>query len=343
MATITNSYEGGTNGTTISTANSGGGSGTAFNTISGAVAGATLAFSSTRSAHGTLSMQIATGATSGSQWVGWTSGFGSQNTFYVRFNMYTTAYPAVSSTIWRILSGGSVCASINLRTTGQIRVLDANGVQIDGLISSAIPLNQWVRIEAHFILDSASGQAELRIFHAVDSVLADFSANSGADQSLGATTADTYRFGLQSSQVNFGPMWFDDYGLSTDGYLGPAGTPENVLPTISVSVPEVAPFGEQINASAVASDADGSIVSYAWSLVSVPVGSIAVLDTNTGMSTSFMPDLEGNYSLACEATDNSGGVVVGTAQVQINGAFYIWTGGSWKPAYEQTWSGLSWD
>ena len=62
MVTLLNNFEGGTAGTTISTANSGGASGTAFDTVNVGT-GATNAYDATHVAHGTLACKIATGGT----------------------------------------------------------------------------------------------------------------------------------------------------------------------------------------------------------------------------------------------------------------------------------------
>src|SRR5438067_677165 len=60
---ISNSAEGGTNGTTVTTGNSGGGSGDAFSAVNIGTTGA-VTFDSSASAHGGLSYAFSTGATS---------------------------------------------------------------------------------------------------------------------------------------------------------------------------------------------------------------------------------------------------------------------------------------
>jgi hypothetical protein len=343
MAAISNSFEGGTNATAVTAVNSGGVSGTAFNSVAGAVTGATLAYSSTHAAHGSLALQIATSTTAGSQWVGWTTGFGTQSDFYVRFNMYLTAYPAASATLWRTFSAGAVVGSINLTTAGILRTLDSTGASIAGVATStSLPLNQWIRVEAHFTVSATAGQVELKVFNTVDSTVPDFSAQSGAEENLGAASTDAYRLGLQSSQANFPSTWFDDYALSTTGYPGPAGTPANLVPTVTVAGASAAPYGETISASVSASDRDGTIASYHWYFTSQPTGSVITPTTPSATTTTFTPDKLGTYVLRCDVTDNQGGVGFSTLSVGIDAAMYIWTGSTWQPAYEQVWNGTSW-
>ena len=57
MTTLTNSFEGGTNGTGITAANSGGASGNAFDNVLGQFGG-TVTYSSTVAAHGSLSAKV---------------------------------------------------------------------------------------------------------------------------------------------------------------------------------------------------------------------------------------------------------------------------------------------
>ncbi len=341
MPLVANSFEGGTNGVAVTTANSGGTSGDAFNAVAGAVAGATLAYSATEMAHGSLALQVATAATAGTQWVGYTTSFGTNSDFYLRFNLYLTALPAASATLWRGFSGAATLCSLNMNTSGQLRVQDSLGVVVSGSTSGALPTGQWVRVELHITMSTTVGQTELRVYHSVDSTVATFSAQSTATLNLGATSADGYRMGLQTTQANYGPTWFDDYALSTTTWLGPAAA-SNVPPTVSVTAPDYWPLAETVTASASAADTDGTIATYAWTMLSEPPGSGATLTTPSASATSFVPLIEGDYTLECSVTDNLGGVGADSRVIHITAAQYVWNGSAWVPGYEQTYNGTTW-
>ncbi|MEU6754770.1 hypothetical protein ABZ914_51825, partial [Spirillospora sp. NPDC046719] len=70
MATLTNSFEGGTAGDTITTGNSGGSSGDAW-TLTGDTAGGSCTYSATGPSHGSRCMAVTFGATGGAVRRGW--------------------------------------------------------------------------------------------------------------------------------------------------------------------------------------------------------------------------------------------------------------------------------
>src|SRR5712672_1763560 len=80
---LANNAEGGSNGTTVSNANSGGTSGNAWDLIS-VVTGGVCQFSNTSPAHGSLCYAFSTGATAGSSLIGWTTSVGTTTTLYGR-------------------------------------------------------------------------------------------------------------------------------------------------------------------------------------------------------------------------------------------------------------------
>jgi len=80
----------------------------------------------------------------------------------------------------------------------------------------------------------------------------------------------------------------------------------NVPPTVNVGADAQIKKGSTFSRTATASDSDGTISTYAWTVQSRPAGSVT---TPTGASTStvsFIPDKVGNYTLRCTVTDNAG-------------------------------------
>lgn len=217
MATRSNNFEGGTNGTTITSGNSGGSSGDAFNAVIG-----TPTFSSTH-ARGTLSMAIvnATGTT----YVEW-SGLGSiTSDLYLRTYLYLTAYPTTTrATIFRLQTAANgLCGTLRINTNGTISVSDAtDSGGADG--SVPIALNQLVRVEAHVIPGTSGGTFDWRLFNSAESTTTSDAVSWGAVFTLGANV-DIIRTGLALA-VPATPftIYYDDVGVGTSGWLGPAVT-----------------------------------------------------------------------------------------------------------------------
>ena len=94
MTTITNDFEGGTSGTSITTGNSGPPSGTAFDAVNIGT-GATVAYSAAHAAHGGLSALITEGSAS-SAYLQWSTAMGTQSQLYGRVYLYLTVAPAAA-------------------------------------------------------------------------------------------------------------------------------------------------------------------------------------------------------------------------------------------------------
>ena len=85
------------------------------------------------------------------------------------------------------------------------------------------------------------------------------------------------------------------------------GALPNVLPTVSVPADYVVYEDQQISVHATAADSDGTIASYAWSVLRCDVTAPTLSNTNTA-DVLFTPTKPMTLSLRCTVTDNSGGV-----------------------------------
>jgi hypothetical protein len=218
MVTAKFSFEGGTNGANVA-AGAGASTGdTNFDAITRGT-NATLAYDNTHPGRGSLGVKIATGASSVTSFVSWTTTIGTQTTTYIRALCYFTANPAANHRVY-LAQGATVArAAINLNTNGKF--LFQNAAFGTVLTSNTIPLNSQFRLEAKLVADASVGQWEYKIWYDPRSVgVPDDTQTSAATQALGGTS-DTYRYGISAAAVSAGPYWLDDVAISTDGYIGP--------------------------------------------------------------------------------------------------------------------------
>jgi len=224
MTVLLNSFEGGTSGTSVSTANSGGASGNAFDVVT-IGSGDTNAYDNTQAAHGTLSCKIATGATAAAAYDRWSTSIGTVSQVWFRMYLYFTAIPtAITRVMGYATTAGTTCGIVAVNTSGKVSFFNAGGSAII-TTANTIPLNSWFRVEGFLIGSATAGQMQLKTFiSGMDSQTASELLTSTAVQNTTGAPG-LYSFGQISNTASVGPFWMDDIGLSTTGYLGPYGTP----------------------------------------------------------------------------------------------------------------------
>src|SRR5438128_6709683 len=154
MALITNSFEGGSDGTTITTANSGGASGTAFDTITGDV----TQFSNVLPAHGTLGGRCASRATAAKANLQWVAAHGNLAVEAGRCYFAMDAAPTTNCECVVLQDSGLV-------TKAQIRILTDRTWKLVGTgasaAGSALALNTQYRFEWKYDTAGATVTANL--------------------------------------------------------------------------------------------------------------------------------------------------------------------------------------
>ncbi|MBL6448895.1 tandem-95 repeat protein [Fulvivirga sp. 29W222] len=132
---------------------------------------------------------------------------------------------------------------------------------------------------------------------------------SGNIISITGLTAGTYIFRFSATD-NDGDSAQDDVEIVV--------TASNVLPTVNAGPDKnVTLPTNSINLTGTASDSDGSIVSYSWSIISGPIATLA----NQNTTTVTVSDLtEGSFTLRFTATDNDGGSKSDQAIITVNPA-----------------------
>ena len=208
---LDNTAEGGTNGVTASTSNTGGASGDVFNATVGTP---TITFSNAFAHNGSLSYRVVVSSTQ--QYVQWNYTNGS--TFYGRMYMYMTAYPVGGTTgIVRFLRSGGQAARIAIETTGVLTLRDA-GNAAEFSLSTPCALNQWIRFEFRLTFVPGTGTGQLLLFNTADSTTATDSFTSNTVNL--STGCDGIQWGSHNN-ITF-TYYFDDIQVNDTGLPGPA-------------------------------------------------------------------------------------------------------------------------
>jgi len=220
-----NTAEGGSNGTTVLTSNSGGASGVAFDSVTAPPVDAVLAFDNTHVAHGSLAYKFQIGATSTQLFLQWLASFSATNLSYakVSFNSYWTANPAASAYQLHVASAAAaqVCG-VRINTSGQLIIVSQAGTTI-GTMTSAIPLNAWFRVEVDVALDSTGTNVQVTVAR-YDNIDSGPAADSVTATGTTAVPFSRIRFGWGgAATTNSGPWWMDDLQVYIPSAANPAG------------------------------------------------------------------------------------------------------------------------
>lgn len=222
MTSISWNAEGGSDGTALTTANSGGASGTAWDTCQRGT-NATNEFDTATAAVGSLSVLIATGATSTTaynRWNGaittlWASGL---TTHYGRLYVRLSALPAADRTIVEFLDTTAATnrANIRIRTDGTVRLRNAaNGTVATSV--TTLSINTWYRLE-YRIDGSTTGAYELHIYSG--------SSTTALEDIVGGTanfggTIGAAGYGYVSAVASLPSIWYDGIQINDVALPGP--------------------------------------------------------------------------------------------------------------------------
>lgn len=212
MTLLTNTFEGGTNTTALTVANTGGTSGNAFDSVVSAPV-----FDNTRAMHGSFSMQCVSGATA--NYVLWNV---SSTDIALRCYVYITAAPTADYTLMRVNgSAGANAMTLNLLSTGKLRLIQSgNGTLATGTVN--FPTNQWVRVELRTTQSATAANVSAAMYTGDGPTTLETIGSTTGNSGTVAFTA--VRFG-KNATTGLDAQWFDDCATQTaaaGAFLGPS-------------------------------------------------------------------------------------------------------------------------
>jgi hypothetical protein len=215
MAEATATFEAGVNGNTIT--NAGGEAAlSAWNTVTIAGAGNTLVYSNAQF-KGTLSAKVDAATTPASGvTMQWSTAIGTLTDHYGRIYLYCPANP--SGTI-RLINDSAGSNKLRLTSTGMLSVFDAGGQDI--ITTTAIALNQWVRIEWHTVQSATVGQHEIKLFNDAESSTPTQTVTGTANRN-NAASITSMTFGNNSGASHAVVFHLDNIVAGAVAYPGPS-------------------------------------------------------------------------------------------------------------------------
>lgn len=235
MATLTNSFEGGSSGTTIIAGNSGGSSGTAFNTVQNTTMTA-LEFSNAQRAHGSLSAHLNGPNTSLGrlQWTGLnTTQAGGY--FYFRFN---GSLPGAAQDIFTLRSTGAGAMTVGLSVGNLVQVKNALGTTLNsgGWTVPSFSGSVWYRLNFSCIPNASTtaGTITAELYLADSTVAISGCTYSASNVNAGTANIDEMRVGKLTSAVVL-EMYVDNLAIAT-GTTTPPALPADPVAAASSSI-----------------------------------------------------------------------------------------------------------
>jgi hypothetical protein len=224
-----NSFEGGTSGTTVSAANSGGVSGNAWNIV--VVNSGTLTYdTTTRSGISALSLKYGTISNANDSNIRWTGL--NADTLYIRFYYMTTSFVNVYTYISDYYTAaGARNALLFIDNSGQMFAYDTNTTN-QGLITT-LAINTWYRIEIKLIRNASAGSLSVRIYTSVESWGTPALSYATSSINTGTTATDQILiFTNSSGSSGTASVYLDDIAVATNDWIGPVTRP---VPQITLS------------------------------------------------------------------------------------------------------------
>lgn len=311
MPAYINTAEGGTDGVTVTTANSGGGSGDAWDTVAISTGGA-LTFSNFAPAHGSrgYAFGLPADGTSGAHRLLKNAVEAGRFVVSVYFQ-YDLAITATEDVCGVRHSAGNM-AILVVGSDGKLIVQNAAGSGISASrMTTALAADKRYRVDFAVTkgTTTANGRFEYSVWDVVASdATAVFSYDSGATQNTGTADVAAYFVGRSTGRTQANTLYADTIrGSSLASGFHAAYVVTNVAPTCDLGpdVGGIEPWATQSIDASASSDSDGTLAAYEVSQTAGP----AVTITGAGPQWTYMaPAVWGGTSVTFQARvqDNGG-------------------------------------
>lgn len=300
MTQVTQTFESGTNGNTITT-----GADSAAATSWQAVslgAGAAI-YSNSSPAVGTLSGKFSTSSSS-QVYASWTTEHGTLADHYGRFYLKTSVVNA-TRVYASFYQSATLTAYLYSDATGHLGIDDkASGFQV---MTTALSANTWYRVEYHLVHSATVGQFEIKLFSSIESATPTETLTSTANKNLASNITQT-RWGIGCGVANY---------ASTDVYLDNIVVGATAYPGQSFPINTVAPVasgtgtvGQVLSVTNGTWTGDATIAyTYQWQRNGSNIGSATA-------STYTLVTADGGTTVRCVVTGTNS---TGTADANSNG------------------------
>lgn len=226
---LENNFDGGPNGTTITTANSGQAGNDAFDATSSTGTGTVLRFANAiERASAEYCMETLTGSSGTSSYVTWSTSIGAQTSIWTRWYARFDTIPTTTNNdnvMFMAWSGATHCVSIWLNNIGPTlgRVAIYNGVSADTNTVTVLTPDTWNRFEFTATFSTTVASSELRLYLWPDEdATTPTETITQTGRNYSAATANQFRLGCGNPLVSQNSTLHSNWQLNNTGWPGPS-------------------------------------------------------------------------------------------------------------------------
>lgn len=269
--------------------------------------------------HGTKTMKVA--PVSGVATFGQVSALNTPQLGYSFYMWVDSATPAADQ--W-LSSGndttGAVVFKVIMASTGKLR-LQLNGATNIYQSVNNIPTGQWVRVSLYVAKSTNGTDGTIRLDYYLGNSTTPVETGYAAvgTAATGTLNIDNFRVGKVNASTATNAVSYDvvRYDPAATAQLGPY-VAVNTAPTATISGNQNKGIGDPFTATVIASDPDGSIASYAWTVAYSSTTAPTLAGASTATVSGTSPSSTGQLViLQCVVTDNEGGTVTLTTEVRV--------------------------
>lgn len=143
----------------------------------------------------------------------------SASVYYYRFYMYMPSYPLTANGVVFVKSGSTVIQALRLTATGQLQLRDGSTTR---WTSTALPRNEWFRVEAR--VDTTAGTTQARLFTTTNLHGATADQDSGSQTLTGTGGATGITWGVDNGGSGPYTLLFDALSDDTVTWIGPVAS-----------------------------------------------------------------------------------------------------------------------